>query len=274
MFKRPVAKIGDFTFAAVLAIASLYPVLWLFSISFQPDTDAYKVPTKWFFKPDFANYQHLLSDPNFVASLINSLQLTVISTLLCVIFGTLSAYALSRFKVRGAMAITRILAFSRLVPSFAIVIPTFFIYRKFNMLDTMPGLILALVAFQVPLSTLIMYRIINAIPRAFDESASLDGAGFFRTLWQVILPIAKPGLVASAVVTFILVWNEFLFVLVLAGNKIVTIPITIATFQSDKQILWGSIAAASVISLLPIMLFFAFAQKYLLSGMGMGALRD
>jgi multiple sugar transport system permease protein len=102
----------------------------------------------------------------------------------------------------------------------------------------------------------------------------LDGAGFFRVFALIILPIARPGLAACAVVTFILVWNEFLFILVLAGNRLVTIPMTIASFQTDKQILWSSIAASSVISLIPILLLIAFAHRHLLSGLGLGAVRE
>ena len=114
----------------------------------------------------------------------------------------------------------------------------------------------------------------NAIPFSLDEAARLDGAGFLRVFWQVIMPIARPGLAASAVVTFILIWNEFLFILVLAGNQVVTIPMLISTFQTDKQILWGSIAAASTISLVPIVLIVVLAQKHLLSGLGMGSVRE
>jgi multiple sugar transport system permease protein len=170
--------------------------------------------------------------------------------------------------------ITFVFAVSRLVPSFAIVIPTFYIYRQLNLLDTMVGLVLALVAFQVPLSTLIMYRIFNGIPRSLDDAARMDGAGFLRIFLRIIIPVARPGLAASAVVTFILIWNEFLFILVLAGNQLVTVPVTIAAFQTDKQILWGAIAASSVISLVPIGLLIAFAQRHLLSGLGLGAVRE
>jgi multiple sugar transport system permease protein len=274
MVERVFGRIGSIVLGAVLVVASLYPILWLLSISFQPDRSAYQMPTRWFFVPDFSNYTKLFNDPRFVASLINSIQIAVIATALCVILGALSAYALSRYKLRGAKTITLTFAITRLVPSFAIVIPTFYIYRQLDLLDSLVGLILALVAFQVPLSTLIMYRIFNGISPSLDEAARMDGAGFFRIFWQVIMPIARPGLAASAVVTFILIWNEFLFILVLAGDTITTMPMLIATFQTDKQILWGSIAASSMISLIPIIILIAFAQKHLLSGLGMGAVRE
>jgi multiple sugar transport system permease protein len=265
---------GNVIVATVLGVMCLYPVAWLLAISFQSDASAYHSPTRWIFVPRLDNYIGLLSEPAFVASLTNSIQIGVIGTVLCVVFGAMSAYALSRYEVRGATTLTFGFAVTRLVPSFAIVIPTFYIYRELNLLDSMVGVILALVAFQVPLSTLIMYRIFNGIPRSLDEAARIDGASFFRIFVLIILPIARPGLAACAVVTFILIWNEFLFILVLAGNKLVTIPMTIASFQTDKQILWGAIAASSVISLIPILLLIAFAHRHLLSGLGLGAVRE
>jgi multiple sugar transport system permease protein len=271
---KALSAVGNTVVAAVLALACLYPVAWLLVISFHDDASAYHSPTQWIFTPRLDNYRELLTNPAFLASLTNSVQLSVIATALCVVFGAMSAYALSRFDIRGAVTLTFGFAITRLVPSFAIVIPTFYIYRQLNLLDTMVGLILALVAFQVPLSTLIMYRIFNGIPRSLDEAARIDGASVLRTFVLIILPIARPGLAACAVVTFILVWNEFLFILVLAGNRLITIPMTIASFQTDKQILWGAIAASSVISLIPILLLIAFAHRHLLSGLGLGSVRE
>lgn len=271
---RALAATGNFVVALILAVMCLYPVAWLLSISFQENSSAYHSPTQWIFVPQLDTYRDLLTDRAFLASLTNSVQVSVIATALCVLFGAMSAYSLSRYRIRGAATLTFGFAITRLVPSFAIVIPTFYIYRQLNLLDTMAGVILALVAFQVPLSTLIMCRIFNGIPRSLDEAAKLDGASFLRIFALIILPIARPGLAACAVVTFVLVWNEFLFILVLAGNSLVTIPMTIASFQTDKQILWASIAASSVISLIPILLLIAFAHRHLLSGLALGSVRE
>lgn len=272
--RRALTIAVDVVLGVVLLVVSVYPVAWLLAVSLKSDREAYEMPTQWIFVPNFDNYTKLLTNQTFVNALINSLQLTIFATALCVLFGALAAYGLSRYKMRGAATVTFAFAITRLVPTFAIVIPTFYMYRQFNLLDTMAGLVLALVAFQVPLSTLVMYRVLDGIPMSLDEAARLDGASFLRTFWEVIMPIARPGLAASAVVTFILVWNEFLFVLVLAGNKVMTMPMLISTFQTDKQILWGSIAAASTISLVPILLIVALAQKHLLSGLGMGSVRE
>lgn len=273
-FLRATRVVGNLLLGAALVIVSVYPLLWLLAVSLQDDRSAYQTPTRWVFLPRLGNYIKLLTDPAFLASLANSVQIAAISTALCVVMGAMAGFALSRFRVRGAVPLTVGLAISRFLPTFAIVIPTFYIFRKLGLLDTMPGLILALVAFQVPLSTLIMWRVFNGIPPSIDEAAKVDGAGTMRTFWNVILPIARPGLASSAVVTFVLIWNEFLFILVLAGNEIVTIPMTIATFQADKQILWGSIAASSIISMIPIVILVLVAHRHLLAGLGAGAVKE
>lgn len=274
MTRRVLLPAVNVVIGAILVVLSVYPVAWLLSISFQSDQDAYHVPTRWFFVPTLSNYSHLFGDQSFVNSLINSVQLAVISTAVCVLLGAMAAYALSRYSMKAKGGITFGFAASRLVPSFAIVIPTFYMYQRLHLLDTMLGLVLALVAFQLPLTILIMLRILTSVPLSLDEAARIDGAGFFRVFWQIVMPVARPGLAASAVLTFILVWNEFLFILVLAGDRIVTMPITIANFQTDKQILWGSIAASSVISLVPILVVILFAQRYVLSGLGLGAVKE
>lgn len=274
MMLRAIRGAGNLLLGALVIIASLYPTLWLLVISLKSDRAAYELPVQWFFVPDFSTYVALFADREFVAALLNSIQLTTAATLLCVVFGSLAAYALSRFSFRGSGVVTSTLVLTRLVPSFAIVLPTFFIFRTFGLLDSMFGLVLALVAFQVPLTVLIMFGILQGIPTALDEAARIDGAGVARTIFTIILPVARPGLAASAVVTFILIWNEFLFILVLAGDRLVTMPMLIATFQTDKAILWSQIAASSIISLIPIALLIVFAQRHLLSGLGAGAVRE
>ena len=272
MRTKYILRVVNILIAAGLTVTSLYPVFWLVSISFQNDQFAYSVPTRWLFRPELSNYRKLLRNADFKNALFNSVQISSVVTLFCVLIGAFTAYGLSRHRFKGAIVLTFAFATTRLVPTFAIVIPTFYLYRQFNLLDTTLGLDLALIAFQLPLSILIMYRVINAIPKTLDEAAHMDGAGIVRTFWQIVLPIARPGLASSAVVTFILVWNEFLFILVLAGNKILTIPLVIASFQTDKEILWGSIAAASVISLIPILTIIIFAQKHIVSGLGAGSI--
>lgn len=264
----------DGVLLVVLFVVAVYPTLWLLAISLQPAESAFKLPPDFFFVPDFANYQELLGDSAFRDSLYYSIVIAALATALCLAAGAPAGFALSRFRLRGSRVLTVGMLASRLAPSFAIVIPTFYLYDRFSLLETVPGLVLAMAAFHLPITVLIMYGVCNGIPVALDEAARLDGARFRQVLRHVILPIARPGLAASAVVTFAFVWNEFLFVLVLAGTDIQTLPVTIATFESQRQILWGLIAAASVISTIPMLAVVAFAQRAILRGIGAGAVNQ
>lgn len=266
--------IGNAIVWVVLISVSIYPLLWTLVISLKDDRAAYQLPVQWIFRPDFSTYQGLLTNGDFIAALINSIELAGIATLLCVFLGAAAAYALARYELRSAGTITMVFAITRIVPSFAIVLPTFFIFRQLNLLDSMFGLVMALTAFQLPLTVLIMVGVFKNVPTAIDEAARMDGAGMMRVFFQIMLPIVRPGLFASAVVTFVLIWNEFLFILVLAGDKLVTIPMFIANFQTDKAILWSQIAASSVISIIPVVILIIFAQKHLLAGLGFGAVKE
>jgi ABC-type glycerol-3-phosphate transport system permease component len=272
--RRRLGTAFDVVIYLVLAVASLYPIAWLLAVSLQPPSAAYHLPPSFIFIPDFGNYTHLLGDRAFRESLINSLLVAGPATILCVVAGSLAGYALSRHTFAGRGVVTLTLLVARLVPAFAIVIPTFLIFNTLHMLDTLPGLILAMAAFQLPVAVLIMFRIFDTIPRSLDEAAVVDGASALQVLRLVLVPIAVPGLAASGVLTFILIWIEFLFVLILAGNKIMTLPVTIATFETQRQILWGPIAAASVIAVVPVVGVVLFAQRQLLSGLGLGAVRE
>ena len=272
--RRGLAAVGHGVIYVVVVGTALYPLAWMTAISLQPADAAFHLPPSFLFIPDFSNYRHVLGDAAFRSSIVDSLAVAIPATLLCVVLGTMAGFAFSRFHVRGARTLSALLVVTRLVPAFAIVVPTFIIYRRLNLLDTTMGLVLAMAALQLPIAVLVMYRIIDSIPRALDEAARIDGAGALGVLVRVIVPVAAPGLAASGVLTFILICNEFLFILILAGNSVITLPVTIASFESQRQILWGPIAAASLIAVLPVLGLMVAAQRQLLAGLGLGAVHE
>jgi multiple sugar transport system permease protein len=274
MHRRWRSTLFDSVVMAVLVVVSLYPVVWLLAVSLQPPSGAFQLPPKFIFVPTFENYARLFADSRFASSLLNSLLVAVPATIIAVVAGALTGFALSRYAFRGRSAVTGMLLVARLVPAFAIVIPTFLIYNRLNLLDTIPGLVMAMAAFQLPIAVLILYRIFDTIPRSLDEAAVVDGATPLQVFRLVLVPLAMPGMAASAVLTFVLIWNEFLFVLILAADKIMTLPVTIATFETQRQILWGPIAAASILACIPVVIVVLFAQRQLLAGLGVGAVRE
>lgn len=274
MRRRWPVRVADLAILAIVTIVSLYPVVWLLSISLQQPDAAYRMPTSFLFVPTIENYGRLFGDPIFLDSIVTSISIAVPATLLCAIAGAMAGYAFSRHTFRGSRLLAGLLLIGRLLPAFAIVLPTFLLFRQVSLLDTEVGLIFALAAMQMPIAILIMYRIFDQIPIALDEAALIDGASRSQILTRVLIPLAIPGFAASAVVTFVLIWNEFLFILVLAGHRIITLPVSIARFETQRQILWGPISAASIIAILPVLVVVLVAQRQLLSGLGVGATRE
>ncbi len=267
-------RLFDFVLLIVVLVLSLYPVVWLLSISFQPPDAAYQLPTAFLFLPTTANYERLFGDRIFVGAIVSSIVIALPATLLCGVAGGMAGYAFSRFSFRGSAALAALLLVARLLPAFAVVIPTLLMYREGSLLDTQLGLILALAAMQLPIAILIMYRVFDQVPRSLDEAARIDGASSWQVLRRVLVPLAVPGFAASAVITFVLIWNEFLFVLILAGHKIITLPVAIARFETQRQVLWGPISAASILAVLPVLVVALVAQRHLLAGLGLGATRE
>ena len=267
-------RVFDAVLLVVVVVLSLYPVVWLLAISFQPPDAAYQQPTAFIFQPVMDNYQRLFGDRIFMGSIWSSIVVAVPATALCVIAGAMAGYGFSRYRFRGSLVLAGLLLVARLLPAFAVVIPTLLMFRQGSLLDTHLGLILALAAMQLPIAILIMYRVFDQIPRSLDDAALIDGAAPWQILTRVLLPLAVPGFAATAVVTFVLVWNEFLFVLVLAGHKILTLPVSIARFETQRQILWGPISAASILAILPVLVVALVAQRRLLAGLGLGAVRE
>jgi multiple sugar transport system permease protein len=267
-------RLFDAVILVVVLVLSLYPVVWLLSISFQAPDAAYQLPTAFLFAPTTANYERLFGDRIFVGAITSSIIIALPATLLCGVAGGMAGYAFSRFSFRGSTVLAVVLLVARLLPAFAVVIPTLLMFREGSLLDTHLGLILALAAMQLPVAILIMYRVFDQVPRSLDEAARIDGASAWQVLRLVLVPLAKPGFAASAVITFVLIWNEFLFVLILAGHRIITLPVAIARFETQRQVLWGPISAASILAVLPVLVVALVAQRHLLAGLGLGATRE
>lgn len=267
-------RVFDLALLIVVVVLSLYPVAWLVSISLQPPDAAYQQPTAFLFEPTLVNYERLADDPIFLGAIVGSILVAVPATILCAVAGAMAGYAFSRWSFRGSRVIVVTLLVARLLPAFAVVIPTLLMFRDGSLLDTHLGLVLALSAMQVPVAVFIMYRVFDQVPRSLDEAARLDGASSLQILWRVLIPLGVPGLAACAVVTFVLVWNEFLFVLILAGHQVITLPVAIARFETQRQVLWGPISAASIIAVLPVLALVLVAQRRLLAGLGIGATRE
>lgn len=294
--------------AIVIALIMLIPVFWMgmTAIKSRPDTTA--VPPKVFFQPSLdgfiglftnrtqlspgalANEQKrpdltywdkqalirgmkILGPSKFVGQLGNSLIISLVSTFLAVALGLLSAYAFSRYNIPGKGDWLFFILSTRMLPAVVVTIPIFLMYRAVGLYDTHIGMILLYTAFNLSFSVWLLKGFIDEIPIEYEEAALVDGYSRLQAFAKIVLPQSVTGVAATAVFCLIFAWNEFAFSLMMTSSKARTAPPGIATIQGVGGIEWGSIAAGSLLFLIPVV-FVTFAlRNYLLRGVTFGAIR-
>jgi len=254
----------------------LLPVFWMLSTSLKNETELFRDPLLlWPEEPTLAAFRSVFQDYPFAAYIRNSLVIVICATTISLAFSTLAGYGLSRFRFGGRGAFLAFLLLSQMFPSVMLVIPYFQILKTAGLLDSKLGLIVTYVSFTIPFCTWMMYGYFRSIPTELDEAAAIDGCGSVRTFFTVILPLALPGMVATAVYAFITGWNEYLFALILTNTEEQkTLPVGIGQLIGQYKIEWNELMAASIYSTIPLMVFFLFLQRYLISSLTAGAVKS
>lgn len=272
-FRRPAVRLSlRYLTALLLTVIFLFPIYWLFIISLKTPEEIFAFPPVWYPKSlQFANYRVLFKDGDAV-TVWNSLVLAGVSTILAMIIGTLAAYSLVRFKTGGENLAVWIIS-QRMMPPVAIVFPIFLLYVFFGWVDTYHGLIILYTAFNLPYVIWMMRGYIEDIPLELEESALVDGCSRWEVLWKVVFPMARTGLFATAVFTFVFAWNEFLFALVLTRTEVITYTVQVTHYFGGQSNFWAKIAAMSVLGTVPVFIAVATMQRYLVRGISMGAVK-
>ena len=271
-------------------IFALLPVFWIYISSVKEPPDVFKIPPKWIFTPTLHNYEVILGlkygteselsmegvkPPlsKFREYILNSVVISGSTTLINITAGMLAAYALVRLRFRGKEIVLVGMLFTRMVPPIMLILPIFLIWRQLGLLGTYHGLALAYLSFGLPFSIWMMRGYLMDIPADLEEAAMVDGSSRLGAFFRVTLPLAAPGLAATAVFNFIGAWNEFFFAIILGNNAIKTVTVEILTYVTDYAILFGRLFAAAGLILLPIIVFTFFVQKYIATGLTGGALK-
>jgi multiple sugar transport system permease protein len=263
-----------FRYVAVIAltILFLFPIYWLFMISFKTANEIYAYPPVWWPETlQLSNYRVLFEDGD-AATVGNSLIVAGVSTLFAMILGTICAYSLARFKTGGEHLANWIIS-QRMIPPIAIVFPVFLLYVWFGMVDTYFGLILLYTAFNLPYVIWMMRGYIMDIPISLEQAALVDGYTRWQVVWKVVFPMCRAGLFATAIFTFVFAWNDFIFALVLTRTDVATYTVQVTHYFGGQSNFWGKISAMSVLGTLPIFFIVAFMQKYLVRGISLGAVK-
>jgi multiple sugar transport system permease protein len=258
--------------AVTLIVFFLFPLYWLFMMSFKTANEIYAYPPVWWpASLRFDSYLVLFKDGD-ARSVWNSLVVASLSTLAAMLIGSLCAYSLARHKTGGEHLANWIIS-QRMVPPVAVVFPIFLLYVWFRGVDTYFGLILLYTAFNLPYVIWMMRGYILDIPIALEQAALVDGYTRWQVLWKVVFPMCRAGLFATAVFTFVFAWNDFIFALVLTRTEVVTYTVQVTHYFGGQSNFWAKISAMSMLGTLPVFIVVGFLQRYLVRGISLGAVK-
>jgi multiple sugar transport system permease protein len=259
----------------VLAFLVLLPFLWTASTSFKPLMEVNKYPPEWF-SPNmsFEPYRDMFFYLPFSTYTVNSLVVAGSATVLTLIMGSLAGFAFARFTVPGKRIVLLLFLLSQMLPGASVIIPLFQLVTQVGLYDTLVGLILVHTAILLPFVVWLLYGFFCGIPREVEDAALIDGCSRISALWKVILPLALPGLGATALFAFLGSWNEFFFSLLLTTSDTArTIPVGIGLFVGEFQDVWNQMAAAAVLFSIPPLFLFLLMRKTFVKGLAAGAIQ-
>lgn len=261
--------------ALAVSAFALFPIYYVVITSLKPRSEIYtRTPDLWPNNPQWHQYTRVLTEGHVARALMNSLIIATATTLICVVVAGMAAYALARLEVPLKRTLLMLILTTQMFPLVVLIIPLFVLMRNANLIDTYQGLVIAYLAFTVPLAIWIMRGFIVTIPEELEHAAMIDGATRVGAMFRVILPIAGPGLVATATLSFIAAWNEFMLALTFMNEEErKTLPVVLQEFVGRGDVDWGAVMATSVIYTLPVVLFFMLMRKRLMLGMTAGAVK-
>ena len=258
---------------AVLAVlvAVLLPFLWLVQLAFRPATQVFD--DALLFTPTLDGFASLLQG-NFMRSFGNSLLVSTLSTVLSLAIGVPAAYALTRWNFPGRRHVALWILVTRMAPPIAFTIPFFLAWRWLGLQDTVLGLALVYLTFNLAIVIWLMQTFFEAVPASLEEAAWIDGCGVWQAFWRITLPLAAPGLAATAVLCFVFAWNDFFYALILTRTQAVTAPVAIVNFLQYEGWEWTKIAAAGTLVAAPVVIFTVLVRRYLVHGLTAGSVKD
>lgn len=261
----------------IMMIMVIFPLYWLASNSVKTAAEYLKnppviIPTK----VTLDNYIQIFTKSEAGRSLYNTVMVSVLTTILCVSIGSFAAYAIAKGniheKVRNGFSLWFMI--QKMYPAVCVAIPIYLVMRGVGLIDTIPGLVIVNTSFNLPMTIWLMIGFFQDIPDGIEQSGKIDGCNMFQRFFYLALPIAKPGLVASAILVFNAAWNEFLFSAILSINKSKTLSVVISGFITDKGLEWGPMAALSMVLIVPVVILVWILQKDFVSGLTMGSVKE
>lgn len=257
----------------IILVVNILPFLWLVLTSLKTRIDIFSIPPKFFFNPTIKNYYSAFTKRHFLPMFYNSLVISISTTILSLAVGTLGAYSLARFRIFGDKHISFWILSTRMFPPIVLVIPFYIMATRSGLHDSKLLMVIVYTTFNLPFVVWIMRSFFEDLPFDLEKAAMVDGYTRWDAFWKVILPLSAPGLFTTAILCFIFSWNEFLFANVLTAAASRTVPVGIRGLVTSRAIEWGEIAAVGTLQVIPVLVFAFAAQKYIIRGLTLGAVK-
>ena len=265
--KRQQEAILVYAVLAVLGLAFVFPLIWVLGLSLKTRLQIFATPPLYLWWPTLENYADILTRADFAQAFINTLIVSASAVLLSLCVGVPAAYAFARFPFTGRTFLFFALLVMRMLPPIAVLVPMYVLFSKLGLATTRFSVVLADTTFALPLVVWLMRGFFEDLPTELEESAWIDGASRYRAFWHIVLPLARPGLVAASILCLQLAWNDFLFPAVLTNNATQTLPVMMAAFNAgDSGVDWGGLTASGILVILPVIVFSFIAQNTLSPG--------
>src|SRR6266481_6469815 len=269
--KAAISKWGGHTILLAYLLFTIMPIAWFLTASIEPPS-AIQSPNPFAsFTPTLQNYIDVFAKLNLMRFILNSLIICSVATLISILAGVPAAYGFARLKTKGMERLSLWILTNRMLPPIAVVIPLYLLLGRIGLLDTRIGLIIIYSAFNLPYVVWTLISFFEDIPIELDEAAALDGSSLLGILCRIMVPIAAPGIIATAIFAFILCWSEFLFAVIFTSSTAQTLPVAIASFVTDRGIEWGKMSAAGSVLIVPLTVLFYSIQRFLIRGLSLGA---
>jgi multiple sugar transport system permease protein len=263
---------GFYALAILFMLPTVFVFYWMVTLSLKPQVEATAYPPSFFrFSLTTAGYREVFTKYPFVLYSWNSLVVATGATLVGLMVGLPAAYSIARWRQhRLALAIL----VARIIPGISYLIPWYIFFRTLRMVDTFGALILTHLIVGLPIIIWVMIGFFEDVPPDLEDAALIDGCSYLSAFWRVALPLVKPGVVATAILSFVFSWNNFLFSVILAGRQTRTLPIAVYNMISYEEINWGTLAAAATLITLPVLLLALVVQRHIVTGLTFGAVKQ
>ncbi len=269
------SKALPYTVALIVLAAMMLPIYWTVVTAFKPDIETYVFPPVYFPRhPSIVPFKLLFENYPFLSYLKNSIIVATVTTALVTVIGAFAAYGLSQYRFKGSGLLLFVLLGTRIIPPLSLLLPFYILVSRLGLADTLSSMIIANIYLTYPFAVLIMKPFFDAFPRELIDAAIVDGCSRTGTLLRVVLPVGAPSIAASAIITYLWTWNEFIYAFVFTSTPSAQ-PITVGCFDcvGDIFVNWNQMCAGALTAALPGIIFVFIAQRYIIEGLTAGALK-